>query len=177
VLALCTDTPRPHERLLTRALGVDGKWLAVGTLAAVGSAIYWARPMLFPEMDIPAFQKEIFRLAKQGPAAAGGVTFDPYMAGERTSIEQRRGSFHGLTLATTREQMVAAILEALIRASAERLPLLRATGTRLRQDVAVSGGSDRLDSLMHRDWPGKWTYRSVTDATMRGLGALTPVEG
>jgi hypothetical protein len=40
--------------------------------------------------------------------------------------------------------------------------------------VAVSGGSDRLDQLLHRDWPGKWRYRAVTDATMRGLGKLVP---
>jgi hypothetical protein len=42
--------------------------------------------------------------------------------------------------------------------------------------VAVSGGSDRLDELMHRDWPGRWKYRAVTDATMRGLGLMTPKE-
>jgi hypothetical protein len=27
---------------------------------------------------------------------------------------------------------------------------------------------------MHRDWPGNWTFRAVTDATMRGLAMLTP---
>jgi hypothetical protein len=29
---------------------------------------------------------------------------------------------------------------------------------------------------MHRDWPGKWKFRAVTDATMRGLGMMTPTE-
>lgn len=33
-------------------------------------------------------------------------------------------------------------------------------GTPLLKTVAVSGGSDRLDPLMHRDWPGRWTYRA-----------------
>jgi hypothetical protein len=29
---------------------------------------------------------------------------------------------------------------------------------------------------MHRDWSGRWQYRPVTDATMRGLGLLIPRE-
>jgi xylulokinase len=172
VLALCTDRPKPHERLLTRALGVQGRWLQVSTIAAMASSIYWARDQFFPEMPLEDFRKEFRRLSKLGASAACGVEFEPYMAGERTSIEQRQGAFRQVTLATTKTHLLAAIMEGLTRASAERLPLLQATGTRLRRDVAVSGGSDRLDQLMHRDWPGQWTFRAVTDATMRGLGTM-----
>lgn len=176
VLALCTDQPRPHERLLTRALGIGRKWLAVSTLAAVASALYWAREQFYREMTKEQFVEEMFRLSRLGEAAAGGVRFEPYMAGERTSIEQRKGGFSGLTLATTRENLLSAIIESLIQASAERLPLLEGTGTKLLENVAVSGGSDHLDELMRRDWPGRWTFRSVTDATMLGLGRMTPRE-
>lgn len=176
VLALCTDRPKPHERLLTRALGVQGKWLQVSTLAAMASSIYWVRDQFFPEIPIAAFQAEVHRLSRVGAKAAGTVRFEPYMAGERTSIEQRQGAFTGITLATTRTEMLAAVIEGLTQASAERLPLLMGTGTRLKQTVAVSGGSDRLDELMHRDWPGRWRYRAVEDATMRGLGKLVPRE-
>jgi len=175
VLALCTDTPRPHEKLLTRALGVGRKWLAVGTLAAVGSAIYWAKANLFADVSLEDFRKLVVKLSKAGPKAAGNVRFEPYMAGERTSIEQRTGAFAGLTLASTREQMLSAILEAVTTASADRLPLLKATGTKLLRQVVVSGGAaDRLDKLLHRDWPGAWTYRAVTEATLRGLGTMVP---
>jgi xylulokinase len=176
VLALCTDTPRPHPRLLTRALGIGRKWLAVSTLAAVASAIYWARDQFFSEWPIDRFQAEFFRLGRLGPRASGGVTFHPYMAGERTSIDQRTASFTGITLATTREHILSAIIEGLIKASAERFPLLQSTGTPMLPRVVVSGGADRLDNLMHRDWPGQWKFRAVTDATMRGLALMTPIE-
>lgn len=174
VLAMCTDRPRPHEKLLTRALGVQRKWLQVSTLAAAASAIYWVRSQFFSEMPIPEFQAEFHRLSRIGPKASGTVRFEPYMAGERTSIEQRQGAFTGLTLASTRTEMLSAVIEGLTRASAERLPYLEASGTKLLRTVAVSGGSDRLDRLMHRDWPGRWTFRAVTDATMRGLAMLEP---
>lgn len=176
VLALCTDRPQPHPRLLTRALGVQGKWLQVSTLAAVASAIYWVRDQMCPGMPIGEFQALFRRLARQGPRAAGSVRFEPYLAGERTSIEQRQGAFTGLTLASTRDQMLSAVVESLVAASAARLPLLAATGTTLLRTVAVSGGSDRLDAILRRDWPGRWTFRPVTDATMRGLATLTARE-
>jgi xylulokinase len=176
VLALCTDRPKPHPRLLTRALGVQGKWLQVSTLAAVASAIYWVRDQMCPGMPIGEFQAGFRRLARRGPRAAGSVRFEPYMAGERTSIEQRQGAFTGLTLASTREQMLSAVVESLVAASAARLPLLAASGTKLLRTVAVSGGADRLDAILRRDWPGRWTFRPVTDATMRGLATLTARE-
>jgi xylulokinase len=174
VLALCTDRPRPHPQLLTRALGVQGKWLQVSTLAALASALYWARAQFFPEIEIKKFPALLRRLSRLGPAAADTARFEPYLAGDRMSIEQKQGAFTGLTLATTRTQMLAAIIESLTRASAERLPLLEATGTKILRTVAISGGADRLDQLMRRDWPGRWRFRAVTNATLRGLGTLTP---
>lgn len=176
VLALCTDRPKPHEKLLTRAFGLGKKWLQVSTLAAVGSSIYWARDQFFRDLTLEQFRAEVHALAKEGAEASGGVRFEPYMAGERTRIDQRQGGFTGLTLATTRRQMLSAIIEGLITASAERLELLQATGTPLLKTVAVSGGSDRLDELLRRDWSGRWKYRAVTDATMRGLALLVPKE-
>src|SRR5439155_19574571 len=43
VLALCVAKPRPHERLITRAVGVGKKWRGVSTQAAAGSTLKWLR--------------------------------------------------------------------------------------------------------------------------------------
>jgi xylulokinase len=172
VLGLCTDRPIPHERLLTRALGVGRRWMSVATLAAAGSALAWAREQLFPDLAREAFWRLVRTLAKSPPET--GVTFDPYLAGDRTSIEQRQASFTGLTLATTREHMLSAIIEALSEKSAARLPLLAEQPVRIRNDVVLSGGGARhgLRKVLHRDWPGKWTFTTRENATLRGLGAL-----
>lgn len=184
VLALCTDRPRPHEKLLTRALGVGRRWMSVSTLAAAASAVYWAKRELFPDWSLARFQRAVKRIGL-GPARTkgadgstnSGVVFEPYLAGERTSIEQRQGAFTGLTLATTREQMLEAVVESLVAASAARLELLDTQPVKIRRDVVVSGGAqDRLDELFHRDWPGRWTFRAEDEATLRGLGKLIPRE-
>ena len=174
VLALCTDTPRPHERLLTRALGVgQDRWMCVSTLAAAGATLLWAKQQFFSEMQAASFRKLVRRLARQKPSS--GVSFEPYLAGERTSIEQRQAAFGGLTLSTTREQMLHAAIDSLARASADRLSLFDSQRVRIRSSVIVSGGaSDRLDEIFHRDWPRHWRLQRETEASLRGLGKLTP---
>ena len=173
VLAVCNDQAKPHNALLTRALGVGRWWMSVATIAAAGSSFAWARQQLFRDLSDDAF----WQLVKQSGESrdTGGVTFEPYLAGERASIEQRRGAFTNLTLATTREQMLAALVDALARASAARLPLLESRVKHLSHDVVVSGGvQDGLGDVLYRDWPGQWTFRPEPDATLRGLGTLTP---
>jgi xylulokinase len=172
VLAVCTDrTPRPHERLLTRALGVDGKWLQVSTIAAGGSTFAWLHEQFFRDLSNAAFAALLRKLAKTPIKST--VSFDPHLAGDRMSIEQRRAAFTGLTLATTRDAMLSAAIESIAAASAARVELLRSTGVRLRRNVTVTGGvSESLRELLYRDWPGTWTFRVEDEATLRGLARL-----
>lgn len=188
VLALCTDRFAPHPQLLTRALGIGRRWLSVSTIAAAGSGINWAKEQFFPDYDWPMFEKLVMSLARQGAASAktksrkhpraeppaGGVGFEPYLAGDRMSIEQKQASFTGLTLSTTREQLLAAMLESLARASAARVALLNQTGTPIRHQVVITGGAGKLTAVFHRDWPGKWTFQQEQEATLRGLSRLEP---
>ena len=118
------------------------------------AALFWAKQQFFPDLSQDAYRKLLLRLSGKGEAA-GGVTFDPYLAGERTSVEQRRGAFAGLTLATTCAQMLAAIIDALAKESAQRLSLFEQQhDVKINRRVVVSGGKeDRLDKLFHRDWP------------------------
>lgn len=176
VLALCTDRFAPHPRLLTRALGVGKKWLAVSTIAAAGSAIAWAKEQLFGDLDWPAFQKLAMKLGAKNAGKnidpAAGVRFEPYLAGDRMTIEQKQAAFTGLTLASKREHILAAILESLASSSAARVTLLKETGLKMSRKVIITGGAGRLTSILHRDWPGKWTYKPEDEATLRGLWAL-----
>jgi xylulokinase len=184
VLGLCTDRAVPHERLLTRALGVGRRWMSVSTLAAAGSALDWAKDQLFADLAKPRFWQLVRRLGRRESSKrrrgdedspTGTVRFEPYLAGDRTSVEQKQGAFTGLTLSTTREQMLAAVIEALAQASAARLQLFRELKIPLRRRVMLTGGAQGvLAHLLHRDWPGKWTFYLEDEATLRGLSCLLP---
>jgi xylulokinase len=171
VLAMLTGRARPHPRLLTRALGVGRLWMSVATIAAAGSSLEWVHANLFPDYS----PRRFYRLAADvsHAASAGAVQFDPYLAGERTSIQQRSAAFKGLTLATTRQQMLRAVVTSLAAASAERIDLLRKTHRHLSRQVLLSGGTQgALERILHRDWPGTWKWRVEPEATLRGLAML-----
>jgi xylulokinase len=176
VLALCTDRPRPHENLLTRAVGVGRRWLSVSTQAAAGSAIDWAHQTLFSEMSGATFYRLISRLAKQIDADGGeeNVQFDNYLAGSRTSLEQRTACFTGLSLASTREEMLQAVLRSLARESAARMKLLAEVNPiSIKRQILLTGGvQSGLSELLHRGWGGKWTFKEEEEATLRGVGEL-----
>ena len=185
VLGLCAARAFPQERLLTRALGVGHKWMSVSTLAAAGSALQWMNEQVFSDHTPARFWKLVSDLAHGSKSSRGGrrleppagtVHFEPYLAGDRTSVEQRQGAFTGLTLATTRQQMLAAVIEALAEASAARLDLFRQLGAPMRPRVMLTGGAQRgLAELLHRDWKGRWTFYQEKEATLRGLARLRPV--
>ena len=108
--------PRPHEQLITRALGVDRKWLSVSTLAAGGSTFRWLREQFFSDLSDARFDALLARLA-HGPAKSS-VRFEPYLAGDRMSLQQRQAAITGLSLSTTREQILSAAIESIAAAGA-----------------------------------------------------------
>ena len=168
VLALCTDRFHPHEHLITRAFGIGKKWMSVSTLAAAGSAIAWAREQLFVDYTWPRFDRLVESLVNNKDSSS--VRFDPYLAGDRMSIEQPTAAFTGLTLSTTRFDMLTAILNALAVASAARLPLLASRGVKMRRKVFVTGRG--FDQVLRRDWKGQWSFERTEEASLRGLGRL-----
>jgi len=179
VLALCTDRPLAHEKLLTRALGVGRRWVSVATLAAGGSSLAWAHSQLFPDLDDRHFWKLVRQVSSvrsrdKNQIGISQVEFAPYLAGDRTSIEQAHGAFTNLTLSTTRQDMLAAMVDALAHASSARLPLLQADGARrIDRNVYVTGGVQHgLGKLLYRDWGKGWRFKAVEEATLKGLARL-----
>ena len=173
VLILCTARAYPNEHLLTRPLGIADRWTSVATLAAAGSAINWMQDQFFADLTPATFHHLLDKLGRKPILST--VRFEPYLAGERTSIEQKQASFSGLTLATTREQMLSAVIESLAEASKARLALLRKIGVPMKPHVVVSGGLQAgLVHVLHRGWPNLWRYKLESEASLRGLSKLHP---
>ena len=169
VIALACPRPQPHRRLLTRELGAGPLWLSVYTIAAGGGSVEWAHRALFPDLGDGAYFRLARRLARE--PSSGGPRFRPYLAGDRMSIEQVEAGFDGLDLKTTREDLLRSVLAALAERSAEGVGLLTRRARRLR-DVYVAGGGGWLGGLLHAAWPGRWRFRPMKDAAIKGLGNL-----
>ncbi len=171
VLALAIDHPKPHESLLTRPLGVGKRWLAVSTLAAAGSALEWARRTFYAELSPADFHKQLAKVAGRST----DVAFDPHLAGSRVMIDERSGAIAGLRLGSTRDDILAALCDALSTASGERLALMTKQYRKISPTVVTTGGvQSGLSKVLQRDWStyGRWRFSSLEHATLRGLWQL-----
>jgi len=84
-------------------------WLAMGVMLSAGGALAWLREAIAPAMPFDALTAE----AESWEPGAGGLTFLPYLAGERTPHDNphARGALTGLSLHHDRGALVRAVLE------------------------------------------------------------------
>lgn len=179
VLALCLDRPKPNATIMTRPLGTGAvfpeRWLAVSTIAAAGSAVQWARRMFFADLRDEAFLALLTkqcRVLEKDPDAAAPLTFTAYLAGDRNQIEVPTAVLSGLTLGTTREEILLSLLAGLVAASSERFARLKRV-RRIQHDVYVAGGGAPLARAMHACWGEKGLrFKAVRGDALVGLVRL-----
>jgi xylulokinase len=87
--------------------------------------------------------EQLIAEAEREPPGAGGVTFLPYLAGERTphADPDARAVFEGLSLTSTRGSLVRAILEGVAYGLRDSLELLRELGVDASAGRASGGGA------------------------------------
>jgi len=120
-----------------------GDYLLLGvTLSAAGS-LRWFRDTLAAGRSY----HQLLALAASSPAGANGVTFVPYLAGERTPHMRAdlRGSLQGLSLATTEGDIVRAVVEGVAFSLRDALdvmrPLVRSSQAGPSRFLATGGGA------------------------------------
>jgi xylulokinase len=172
VLALVLAEPHPALTHLTRPLGTGAalapRWLATSTIAASGSAIAWIRETFFRDLSDKQFLAAIAAACK----SSSTLSFSPHLAGDRTSIDQLRAQLTGLTLATTREEILAALIAGLVEASTQRFTnLSKLAKNKIRPTIHTMGGAHDVGEAMHRAWPDSshYKFKPIEGEALRGL--------
>ena len=112
-----------------------GGWYAMAALQNAGSAWEWVCGVLGFSWD------ELFAAAASVPAGAGGVTFRPFLTGERGGVAapDDRGSWTGLSAGVTRLDLARAAVEGVVFAVAAATALLDVPD----EPVLLTGGGAR----------------------------------
>jgi sugar (pentulose or hexulose) kinase len=108
IITVTTDAPVPHEKYYIRSSMEPGKWLYLA-ITVGGFALEWFRKEFYSEMDKKEFYGS-FLNDFVGKRSHTDVVFKPYLAGDRHSLVKKRGTFSGLTLESTREDLLLALL-------------------------------------------------------------------
>jgi xylulokinase len=112
----------------------------MGVMLSAAGSLRWLRDAVAPGGDYAGLLAE----AERWPPGAEGLTFLPYLAGERTphADPDARGAFVGLSLRHDRGALVHAVLEGVAYGLRDSLELLRGLGVE-PESARVSGGGAR----------------------------------
>jgi xylulokinase len=112
-------------------------WYAMAAVQNAGLALDWVRRLL--GLDWP----DLFAMAARVPAGAGGVSFLPFLTGERGGIApaDSRAAWLGMTAGTSRDELVRAAVEAMVFTVGRAVDLLEGGG----RPVRLTGGGGRSD--------------------------------
>ena len=139
-LAVLTDHPVPMPRRLTCQLDLGAKFAHIAFNPVGDAAVAWLHRLCFRDQTEQEFFGRTISLARQ---RATRVSFDPpFLDGAALEIEAHRAALRDLELTTDRLDILAAVLEALVRRQREAIAHLGA-GSSFRR-VFVAGGSAKL---------------------------------
>lgn len=109
ILTICMDGPIPNEKYYLRTHPLPHKWLMFD-ITTGGFALEWFRSQFCREMSKEDFYNSYLRKLMKKKMTYR-VNFNPYLAGDRTSLREKKASFSGLTLSTTRDDCIFALME------------------------------------------------------------------
>lgn len=123
---------------------VPDLWYMIGVVLSAGGAFNWYRDQFVRELtDAGAASRALDQEAASVRRGAEGVTFLPYLQGERTPHRDAsaRGALLGLSLAHTRAHVTRAVLEGVCFALRDSLTILQGLGLAPSQLLLTGGGA------------------------------------
>jgi xylulokinase len=134
----------PQLRAHTFCHVVPDTWYLMGVVLTAGGAFSWYREQLARELaGTSDAEARLDAEAASVPRGAGGVTFLPYLQGERTPHRDAaaRGAVLGLSLAHTRAHLTRAVLEGICFALRDSLTILQSVGLSPNHLLLTGGGA------------------------------------
>lgn len=106
------------KQMATVPAALDDCYVLANNHETAGVCVEWARNLLVTATDgltepAAASLADLDAVAATAPSGSGGVLFAPWLNGERSPVADAdlRGGFHGMSLATTRADLVRSVLE------------------------------------------------------------------
>lgn len=172
MVSILTDKPRVNADYYVRNAAIPGLWQIYATTCG-GFGIQWFHQQFCQEMTLEEFyQYENDEIQKFLDVGQSDVSFTPYLSGDRQSLLKKTASWNGLSLASTRGQMLVSCFTAIqdvIYGTIEKASKVQ----KLENTIKISGGMItpmylRLKAHMHPEY----ILKQVDDGPILGNVAL-----
>ncbi|MEX0409499.1 xylulokinase [Aquibium sp. LZ166] len=139
VLFAATDSylPNPESAVHTFCHALPDTWHQMGVILSATDSLNWLSHVTGRNAG------DLTQLLGDDLKAPTGVTFLPYLSGERTPHNDAaiRGAFVGLGHQSGQAELTQAVVEGVAFALRDNLEALKAAGTTLERVTAIGGGS------------------------------------
>ena len=141
LLASHSTNPLIHPGIQNLRHVVDG-WIPFTLLDCGGLSMKWCKDFVSSLTDGDVEYDALIEMASQAPPASDGLTFYPYMLGERRHENTAaRGGFFGMTLQHTGPHFVRAVMEGVALGMGRDLGLFESLGCEVTEVFCVGGGT------------------------------------
>ncbi|MFD1746860.1 xylulokinase [Rhizobium helianthi] len=129
--------PKPESAVHAFCHALPDTWHQMGVILSATDALNWHAKVTGTSAG------ELSAELGDELQAPGGVTFLPYLSGERTPHNDARirGAFIGLAHETSRKALTQAVMEGVTFAIRDSLEALKSAGTSIERVTAIGGGS------------------------------------
>ncbi len=126
-------------RIPTFPAVIPNRWMLEGGIFTTGASVGWLRETLLAREDYT----KLDAWASTSPPGANGLFFSPHLSGTGSPHwrAEARGAFYGIHLATSRADMVRAVLEGVAFEIKENVRLIEDLTTEADRLVLLGGGA------------------------------------
>ena len=181
IASVCLDRPLASPDFNVRCHVLPGRWLTFFVLNAGGEALSWFHRVLCRELDDGQFYGEYLPAVLEAfladPSADAREldlpTYEPFLAGSRYVVGRVTGSFGGVTLETTRDDLLLGLVRGNLRYLGDHLRDVRGR-VPLGHSVGLSGGGAGVSGMLEarRRWTGPYDYVFQDQSSLLGAAML-----
>lgn len=178
---VCTDRPVASREFNVRAHVLPGRWLTFFVLNTGGAALDWFHETFCADLaadeffgqyvpdTLAAFLDDPERDARE----AALPSYVPYLGGSRYSLEPETAAFGGITLGTSREDLLLALVRGNLRYLGEHLEHVAGL-VPVNRTVGISGGAARIQGMLEARtrWTGDFDYVFGDQSSLLGAAML-----
>jgi sugar (pentulose or hexulose) kinase len=181
IASVCTDRPVASAEFNVRAHVLPGRWLTFFVLNTGGLALDWFARALCREMTLDEFYgdylpdtlDDFLAGADSATQEAALPGYEPFLGGSRYAVAPLSASFEGVSLQTSREDLLLAVVRGNLSYLGRHLRHVAAL-VPLNRTVGISGGAAGIRGMMaaRERWTGDYEYRFQDQSSLLGAAML-----